>query len=72
MKLQLKVPSIVCSSCTETITKAVRSVAPTAFVVANPKTKLVEMETQQPQERIARAMADASAIAYAQTGHILG
>jgi copper chaperone len=71
MKLQLKVPSMVCGSCAETITKAVRAVDPTAVVVANPKTKLVEVETQQPQERIARAIADASAVAYAQTGHIL-
>ena len=63
MKLQLKVPSMVCSSCAETITKAVRAVDPTAVVVANPKTKLVEVETQQPQDRIARAIA--------QTGHIL-
>ena len=37
MTLQLKVPSMACSACAETITKAIKAVDPKAIVQTNPK-----------------------------------
>jgi len=45
-----------CSACGETITKAVKEVDPSATVQANPKTKLVEIETQASKTKIAQAI----------------
>ena len=57
--LQLTVPSMACSACAETITKAVQGVDPGATVQADPKTKQVSIETQAPQEAVTQAIADA-------------
>lgn len=57
MTLQLRVPSIACSACVDTVTKAVKGVDPTAEVEADPKTKLVKVETQQPEMAIKQAIA---------------
>lgn len=46
MTLQLIVPKLACSACVNTITKAVKTVDPNAKVQAEPKTKLVVVETQ--------------------------
>ncbi|BAZ39641.1 heavy metal transport/detoxification protein [Calothrix sp. NIES-4101] len=46
MKLQLTVPNMACSACGETITAAIKAVDSTAVVQTNPKTKLVNVETQ--------------------------
>ncbi|MCG8362319.1 MAG: heavy-metal-associated domain-containing protein [Pseudanabaenales cyanobacterium] len=54
--LQLTVPSMACSACAETITKAVQTIDPEAKVEANPKTKRVAIETQAPQESVAQAI----------------
>lgn len=59
MTLQLKVPDIACSACVDTVTKAVKSVDPTAQVEADPKTKLVRVETQQSETAIKAAIANA-------------
>jgi copper chaperone len=59
MTLQLKVPDIACSACVDTVTKAVKSVDPTAQVEADPKTKLVRVETQQSETAIKAAIAHA-------------
>lgn len=59
MTLQLKVPKMACSACVETITKAVKVVDPAAIVQADPKTKLVNIETQASESAIARAIAAA-------------
>lgn len=56
MALQLKVPNIACSACVDAVTKAVKSVDPTAQVEADPKTKLVSVETQQPETVIKEAI----------------
>jgi copper chaperone len=45
MTLQLKVPNMACSACSATITEAIKGVDPTAEVQADPKTKLVNVET---------------------------
>lgn len=44
--LHLKVPSMACSACGDTITNAVMAIDPTAMVQADPKTKQVKIETQ--------------------------
>ncbi len=59
MTLQLKVPDIACSACVDTVTKAVKSVDPTAQVEADPKTKLLRVETQQSETAIKAAIANA-------------
>jgi copper chaperone len=57
MTIQFKVPKMACSACGETITKAVKGVDPSATVQADPKTKLVEIETQASKNAIAQAIA---------------
>jgi len=59
MTLQLKVPDIACSACVDTVTKAVKSVDPTAQVEADSKTKLLRVETQQSETAIKAAIANA-------------
>jgi copper chaperone len=59
MTLQLTVPNMACSACGDTITKAVKAVDPTAMIQADPKTKLVSIETQQSETAIKQAITDA-------------
>jgi len=59
MTLELKVPSMACSACADTITKAVKTVDPTAEVEADTKTKIVKVETQQPETAVKDAIASA-------------
>lgn len=59
MTLQLMIPKLACSACVDTITKAVKTVAPKAKVQAEPKTKLVSIETQADQAAIKEAIAAA-------------
>lgn len=56
MTLQLKVPNMACSACGETITKAIQAVDPTAKVEADPKTKLVRIETQTTEAAVQEAI----------------
>ncbi len=57
--LQLTVPSMACSACANTITKAVKAVDPDATVQADPKTKQVSVETSAPDAAVKRAIAAA-------------
>jgi copper chaperone len=59
MTLELKVPSMACSACADTITKAVQTIDPDAKVAADPKTKLVVVETQQSETAVKAAIASA-------------
>lgn len=43
---QLKIPKMVCSDCVNAITQAIKTVDSTATMQAEPKTKLVSVETQ--------------------------
>ncbi|MFQ4143499.1 heavy-metal-associated domain-containing protein [Chlorogloeopsis sp. ULAP02] len=43
MTLQLKVPNIPCSGCRESITKAVKTIAPAAIVQSHTKTQAAEV-----------------------------
>lgn len=56
MTLQFKVPSMACSACVDTISQAVKAVDPAAAIAADPKTKLVEVETNQPETSIKQAI----------------
>lgn len=59
MTLQLTVPKLACSACVNTITKAIKTVDPDATVQAEPKTKLVSIETQASETKIKEAIATA-------------
>ena len=59
MNLQLTVPSMACSACADTITKAVQNIDPNAVVAADPKTKLVTVKTQQDEMAVKGAIAAA-------------
>ncbi|XWK86749.1 MAG: heavy-metal-associated domain-containing protein [Phormidium sp.] len=59
MSMELKVPSMACSACSDTITKAIKTVDPNAVVQADPKTKLVNVETEKPETEIREAIASA-------------
>lgn len=45
MTIELKVPSIACDVCAETITKAIKNSEPNAQVNVNVDTKMVTVET---------------------------
>jgi copper chaperone len=57
MILKLNVPDLACSACVETVTTAIQSVDANAAVEADPKTKIVSIETQASQSAIEAAIA---------------
>lgn len=59
MTLQLIVPNMACSACSDTITKAIRAIDPAATVQADTKTKQVNIETQTAETAIKQAITDA-------------
>ncbi|OYD95766.1 heavy metal transporter [Nostoc sp. 'Peltigera membranacea cyanobiont' 210A] len=59
MTLQIKVPNMACSACGDTITKAVLTVDPTATVQADPKTKIVLVDTNADETVIKEAITTA-------------
>ena len=59
MTIEFKVPNMACGACAETITKAVLKVDPKASVKADPKTKLVTVETQTNETSVKEAIAAA-------------
>jgi copper chaperone len=56
MTLDLKVSSIACSGCIDTITKAIHEIDSTAIVNGDTQTKLVKIETNQSQDAIVSAI----------------
>lgn len=52
MILEIKVPSMVCQSCAETITKAIQQEESHAKVEVNLDSKIVKLETQASEESI--------------------
>ena len=52
MVLEIKVPSMVCQSCAETITKAIQQEESNAKVEVNLDSKIVKLETQASEESI--------------------
>ena len=59
MTLELTVPKMACNACSNNITKAVQSLDPHAKVKADPKTKLVLVETQASPNEVKNAIAEA-------------
>lgn len=59
MTLQLTVSNMACSACGDTITTAIKSIDPAATVTADPKTKLVNIETQASEDSIKQAITNA-------------
>lgn len=56
MTLQLTVPNMACSACSDTITKAIKAIDPAATVQADTKTKLVNIDTQAAETAIKQAI----------------
>ena len=56
MTTQLKVPSIVCEGCAETITKAIASLDAEAQVKVNLEAKIVTIESKSSLESIKEAI----------------
>ncbi len=57
--MKLQVPDMVCGGCVEIITQAVISVDPAAKVMADLKTKTINLETQASTTVIEEAIAQA-------------
>ncbi|MBD2666263.1 heavy metal transport/detoxification protein [Richelia sinica FACHB-800] len=56
MTIQLTVPGMACSTCANNITNAVKSLDANAHVEADPKTKLVNIDTQVSETAIKEAL----------------
>jgi copper chaperone len=56
MAFALTVPNMACSACGDTITRAIKAIDPTATVQADPKTKLVNIDTQASETAIKQAI----------------
>lgn len=56
MTIELTVPNMACSACSDTITQAIQAIDPTATVQADPKTKVVVIETQTPEATVKEAI----------------
>jgi copper chaperone len=59
MTLQLNVPNMACSACSDTITKAIQAIDPSATVQADTKTKQIDIQTQAPEAAVREAIAAA-------------
>ncbi len=59
MTLEMKVPSMVCEGCVETITKTIKNLDAGAKVTIDLSTKLVKVETQASETAIKEAIAAA-------------
>ena len=58
MSVQLKVPSIVCEGCAETITKALKNLDPEAKVAVDLSAKTVIVEGKTREDLIKQAITD--------------
>jgi len=56
MTLQLTVPNMACSACGEKITTAIKAIDPAAAIQTDPKTKLVNVETDVAETVIKQAI----------------
>ncbi|MFN4143617.1 heavy-metal-associated domain-containing protein [Aestuariivirga sp.] len=57
--ITLTVPDMTCGHCVSTLTKAIKSIDPTADVKADLASKTLRIETTAPAPRIARALDEA-------------
>ena len=56
MALELKVPSMVCNGCVETVSKAIKTVESDAEVDINLETKMVKVDAKASPESIKQAI----------------
>lgn len=59
MTLQLKVPNMACSVCGDKIIQAIQAIDPGATVQTDPKTKLVEVDSQASETAVRDAIVTA-------------
>ncbi|MBD2200363.1 MULTISPECIES: heavy-metal-associated domain-containing protein [Calothrix] len=59
MTLKLTVPNMACSTCANNITNALKAIDANANIQADPKTKLVSVDTQVSETAIREALAAA-------------
>ncbi|KPQ32845.1 MAG: heavy-metal-associated domain-containing protein [Phormidium sp.] len=59
MAIEVKVPDMACAACASTITQAIQKLDATAEVRANLETKLVFIETKQPDETVKSVITEA-------------
>ena len=57
--MQFHVENMTCGGCVRGVTKAIRTVDPSAEVRADPDTRKVDVTTQAPRERLVEALAGA-------------
>ncbi|USR90659.1 heavy-metal-associated domain-containing protein [Phormidium yuhuli AB48] len=59
MAIEVKIPDMACGACASTITEAIQKLDATAEVRANLETKLVSIETTQPDETVKSVITEA-------------
>jgi copper chaperone len=59
MTLQMTIPDMACSACSDTITSAIKTIDAAATIHANLKTKEVVVETQAAESAIKQAITNA-------------
>ncbi|MEM9772234.1 MAG: heavy-metal-associated domain-containing protein [Cyanobacteria bacterium P01_D01_bin.73] len=59
MALQLKVTSITCPCCVDTVTAAIQKIDATATVTGDPDTKVVNVETSANEDAVRAAITNA-------------
>lgn len=59
MSIQLTVSDLACSACSDTITKAIQVIDPSAKVKADPKTKVVNIDSLASETEIKQAITTA-------------
>jgi copper chaperone len=59
MQTTFTVPDLACAACVATIDRAVRAVDPQAKIIADPQTKLVQIESELPVATLATTIRDA-------------
>ena len=57
--MQFHIETMTCGGCARGVTKAIQSVDPTADVKADPETRMVDVTTTAPRERLAAVLTDA-------------
>ncbi|RWA54633.1 heavy metal transport/detoxification protein [Cupriavidus sp. UYMSc13B] len=57
--MQFHLDDMTCGGCARTVTKAIQTIDPTASVVTDPPTRLVQVQTSASEEQIVTALREA-------------
>ena len=57
--MQFHLDDMTCGGCARTVTKAIQEIDPTASVVTDPPTRLVQVQTLAPETQIVTALREA-------------